>query len=72
MNMVDAARAQRSLGLRSPALTDGDPAMKHFDLVVIGTHGHSAFVDAMMGGTARRVLRRCKKPVLTVRVPKAD
>lgn len=43
-----------------------------FDLVVMGTHGHSAFVDAMMGGTARRVLRRCKKPVLTVRLPKED
>jgi nucleotide-binding universal stress UspA family protein len=43
-----------------------------FDLVVMGTHGHSAFVDAMMGGTARRVLRRCKKPVLAVRLPKED
>ncbi|MDP2645409.1 MAG: universal stress protein [Desulfobacterales bacterium] len=41
-----------------------------FDLVVMGTHGHSALVDVMMGGTARRVLRRCKKPVLTVRLPK--
>jgi nucleotide-binding universal stress UspA family protein len=43
-----------------------------FDLVVMGTHGHSVFVDAMMGGTARRVLRRCKKPVLAVRLPKED
>lgn len=43
-----------------------------FDLVVMGTHGHSAFVDAMMGGTARRVLRRCKKPVLAVHLPKED
>jgi nucleotide-binding universal stress UspA family protein len=43
-----------------------------FDLVVIGTHGHSAFVDAMMGGTARRVLRRCEKPVLRIRLPKED
>jgi len=43
-----------------------------FDLVVMGTHGHSAFMDVMMGGTARRVLRHCKKPVLTVRVPKED
>ena len=45
---------------------------KDFDLVVMGTHGHSAFVDAMIGGTARRVLRRCKKPVLAVRLPKED
>jgi nucleotide-binding universal stress UspA family protein len=43
-----------------------------FDLVVMGTHGHSAFVGAMMGGTARRVLRRCKIPVLAVRLPRED
>ena len=41
-----------------------------FDMVVMGTHGHSAIVDAMIGGTARRVLRRCKIPVLAVRLPK--
>lgn len=40
-----------------------------FDMVVMGTHGHSTLVGAMMGGTARRTLRRCKKPVLTVRLP---
>lgn len=45
---------------------------KDVDLVVIGTHGHSALVDAMIGGTARRILRRCKKPVLAVRLPKED
>jgi len=43
-----------------------------FDMVVIGTHGHSAIVDAMIGGTARRVLRRCKIPVLAVRLPKEE
>jgi nucleotide-binding universal stress UspA family protein len=40
-----------------------------FDVVVMGTHGHGAFADAMMGSTARRVLRRSKKPVLVVRLP---
>ena len=40
-----------------------------FDLVVMGTHGHSTLLDTMMRSTSRRVLRRCKKPVLTVRLP---
>lgn len=40
-----------------------------FDMVVMGTRGHSTILDAEMGSTARRVLRRCKKPVLTVRLP---
>lgn len=40
-----------------------------YEMVVMGTHGHSNLLDAMMGSTARRVLRRCKKPVLSVRLP---
>ena len=42
---------------------------KDFDLIVLGTHGHGVFADAMMGSTSRRVLRRCLKPVLVVRLP---
>ena len=43
-----------------------------FDVVVMGTHGHGAFADAMMGSTARRVLRRSKIPVLVVQLPEGD
>ncbi len=39
------------------------------DLIVMGTHGHGAIADAMMGSTARRVVRRSKIPVLVVRLP---
>ena len=42
---------------------------KDFDLIVLGTHGQGAFADAMLGSTARRVRRRCPKPVLVVRLP---
>jgi nucleotide-binding universal stress UspA family protein len=40
-----------------------------YQMVVMGTHGHSNLFDSMIGSTARRVLRRCKTPVLTVRLP---
>ena len=43
-----------------------------FDIVVMGTHGHKPLADMMMGSTARRVLRRCKKPVLAVRLPEGE
>ena len=42
---------------------------KGCDLIVMGTHGTGSLIDAMMGSTARRVLRRSKKPVLVVRLP---
>ena len=36
---------------------------------VEGTHGRGTLADAMMGSTARRVIRRSVKPVLVVRLP---
>jgi nucleotide-binding universal stress UspA family protein len=45
---------------------------KHCDVIVMGTHGRGALVDAMMGSTTSRVLRRSKIPVLAVRLPKED
>jgi nucleotide-binding universal stress UspA family protein len=41
----------------------------NYDLVIMGTHGHGVFADAMIGSTSRRVLRRSRKPVLIVRLP---
>jgi nucleotide-binding universal stress UspA family protein len=42
---------------------------KKCDLIVMGTHGRGALVDAMMGSTTNRVTRRSKIPVLSVRLP---
>ncbi len=39
------------------------------DLIVMGTRGQGTLVDAVMGSTARRVLRRATVPVMVVRLP---
>ena len=42
---------------------------KNCDLIIMGTHGRGALADAVMGSTARRVIRRSPTPVLVVRLP---
>ena len=39
-----------------------------YDMVVMGAHGQGILADAVMGSVSRRVVRRCKKPVLVVRL----
>ena len=43
-----------------------------YDVVVMGAHGQGFLEDALMGSVSRRVVRRCKTPVLVVRLPDAD
>jgi len=38
-----------------------------FDLVVMGSHGHGAVVNLVMGSVTTQVLAHCKVPVLLVR-----
>jgi len=45
---------------------------KKCDLIVMGTHGRGTLADAMLGSTARRVVRRSTTPVLVVRLPEED
>lgn len=40
-----------------------------FDLLVMGSHGAGRVADVMLGSTTGRVIRQCRKPVLTVRHP---
>lgn len=41
------------------------------DLIVMGTHGYNMIKDAFIGGTARKVVKQSKIPVLTIRLPKS-
>jgi nucleotide-binding universal stress UspA family protein len=45
---------------------------KSCDMIVMGTHGQGTLADAMIGSTARRVVRRSPKPVLVVRLPEEE
>jgi len=39
------------------------------DIIVIGTHGFGRIAEAMIGSTARQILRLSHRPVLAVRLP---
>mgnify|MGYP001554407791 FL=1 len=43
-----------------------------YDMVVMGAHGQGVLSDAIMGSVSRRVVRRCKVPLLVVRLPDED
>ncbi|HCY84144.1 MAG TPA: hypothetical protein DHV36_03310 [Desulfobacteraceae bacterium] len=38
-------------------------------MIVMGTNGYSPIKEVLMGGTARKVVKRSKVPTLTVRLP---
>jgi len=42
------------------------------DLVVMGARGLGVLADKLIGSTSKRVLRRCEKPVLIIRLPKNE
>ena len=41
------------------------------DLIVMGNRGFGLFKDALIGGTARRVVRRSTIPVMVVKLPES-
>ncbi|MEW6673123.1 MAG: universal stress protein [Thermodesulfobacteriota bacterium] len=42
------------------------------DMIVMGTHGKGFITHAFLGSVAEKVLRRAKKPVLTIPLPEED
>ena len=42
---------------------------EHIDLIVLGTHGHSALASMLLGSVAEKVVRKSPCPVFTVRHP---
>jgi nucleotide-binding universal stress UspA family protein len=40
-----------------------------YDLIVMGTHGHSCLFRALIGSTAQKMVQESEIPVLVVRIP---
>jgi nucleotide-binding universal stress UspA family protein len=71
-----AQARQRGINLRAARLESGPPAQTiveiaktgGYDLIVIGTHGRTGIVHALLGSVAERVVRHAPCPVLSVRL----
>ena len=62
---IDAKSAWK-MGVAGPVIAKSSEAGK-FDLLLLGSHGHGALGNLVMGSVATQVLARCKTPVLLVR-----
>lgn len=52
----------------APADVIAEAARKgKFDLVMLGSHGHGALTNLVMGSVATKVLAQCSAPVLVIR-----
>lgn len=58
--------ASHAAGQAADAITEVADAERP-DLIVMGTHGHSALADVILGSVGNGVLARCKLPMLLVR-----
>ena len=56
----------REIGVAAPSIAAHATAHR-MNLIVMGTHGHGALANAVLGSVAAGVLARCKGPVLLVR-----
>jgi nucleotide-binding universal stress UspA family protein len=60
------AEIEYSVGPAAEKIAAFAEAGRH-DLIVMGTHGHSALANLVLGSVATGVLARCKTPVLLIR-----
>ena len=54
--------------LGNPGDVIAETAMSgNFDVLVMGSHGHSSIGNLLLGSVAMRVMARCKTPVMIIR-----
>ena len=61
-------KVRADLGVPSAQILDAVEQL-NADLVVMGTHGRTGLRHVLLGSVTEKVVRYCKVPVLTVRVP---
>jgi len=62
------AHAEFSWAIGHPAEEIANKATREgFDLVIMGSHGHGALANVVLGSVATNVLALCKVPVLLIR-----
>ena len=54
------------VGVPADVISD-TAARQRFDLVMLGSHGHGALANLVLGSVTSKVLARCDRPVLVVR-----
>jgi nucleotide-binding universal stress UspA family protein len=64
-----AAEAVHVVGNPIPSIVEQAEAI-HADYIVMGSHGHTALYDLLVGSTTHGVLMRAKCPVIIVPAPK--
>ena len=80
---MKAFRSKHLSDIDTPVVTkiaSGRPFMEiiryareaNVDLIVLATHGRSAIRQALIGGTAEKVVRKAPCPVLTIRHPEHE
>ncbi len=47
----------------------GESNAQDYDVVVMGSHGHTPFETFLLGSVARGVVNKCTIPVLTIKLP---
>jgi universal stress protein A len=76
--LADWEREERDLGAKSVSsrfvvgtpwqeIVDALTKDPTFDLVVVGTHGHTGLAHVLLGSVAERIVRHAPTPVLVVR-----
>jgi len=70
--LADKLRAEgldaRALLIQGPTVETALKEAEHLDaeLIVVGTHGHSAVYDVLIGSYSAGIIRKSKRPVLVV------
>ena len=73
----EIARNGIKVSLREPTGTVAEEILNqadelNADLIVMGTHGHSAMYNLLVGSATKGVLKRSTRPVLLVPAPKSE